>query len=66
MNRHLIVLTALVGREQRTAVLLGQVGYGLNKRDASYLKFREYSTVLCLGIENSDRGPVAAQAHYKN
>jgi hypothetical protein len=32
-NRYLIVLAAVVGREQSTAVLLGQVGNGLNKCD---------------------------------
>jgi hypothetical protein len=42
-NRHLIVLAALVGREQRTAVLLGQVGNGLNKCDSSH-KFKNYYT----------------------
>jgi hypothetical protein len=39
-NSHLIVLAALVGREQRTAVLLGQVGYGLDKRHSSYTNFK--------------------------
>jgi hypothetical protein len=39
-EQHLIVLAALVGGEQRTAVLLGQVGNGLNKCDSSHKNFK--------------------------
>ncbi len=61
-NRYLIVLAALVGGEQRTAVLLGQVGYGLNKRVSSYTNFKnivlgncECRSRSCCGLSSSQK-----------
>jgi hypothetical protein len=62
MNRHLIVLAALVGREQRTAVLLGQVGYGLNKRHSSHTNFKN---IILRNFELRSMS-CCAQVHYKN
>ncbi len=63
MNRYLIVLAAMVGGEQRTAVLLGQVGYGLNKRLSSYTNFKNILTgELRIPIEVLLR----LKAHNKN